>query len=108
VKASLGSAGGAFFLLVTKELRQASGAAPGNRVKVTLAPADAQESALPADLESALAREPAARTFFDALSPFYRNAYVVHVTGAKREETRSRRVEEVVTLLKAGKKQRAV
>lgn len=47
-----------------------------------------------------------AKAFFEGLATFYRNGYLRWIEGAKRPETRSARIVEVLGLLKAGKKQR--
>jgi uncharacterized protein YdeI (YjbR/CyaY-like superfamily) len=59
-----------------------------------------------ADILAALESEPEARAFFESLATFYRNAYVRWIESAKRSETRSARIAEMLGLLKAGKKQR--
>jgi uncharacterized protein YdeI (YjbR/CyaY-like superfamily) len=58
---------------------------------------------VPADLASALARNPRARTFFDALDRANRYAILWRVQQAKKAETRARRIEEFVALCDAGK-----
>jgi len=40
------------------------------------------------------------------LATFYRNGYLRWIGGVKRPETRSARIAEMLSLLKAGKKQR--
>ena len=47
---------------------------------------------------------PEAGRFFVSLAPSYRRQYIGWVTGAKREETRKRRLAEALQLLEAGKK----
>jgi len=58
------------------------------------------------DLATALAAEPQAQQFFNSLATFYRNTYVKWIEGAKRPETRAKRIAEMIDLLKAGKKQK--
>jgi uncharacterized protein YdeI (YjbR/CyaY-like superfamily) len=58
---------------------------------------------VPADLASALARDPRARAFFDALDRANRYAILWRVQNAKKPETRARRIEEFVALCAAGK-----
>ena len=58
------------------------------------------------DIGDALKAEPEARAFFESLATFYRNSYLRWIEGAKRPETRSARIAEMLGLLKAGKKQR--
>ena len=58
---------------------------------------------VPEDLAAALAEEPAARAFFEGLSPSKQKWFTTSVTGAKQEETRRRRVETAVQLLREGR-----
>jgi uncharacterized protein YdeI (YjbR/CyaY-like superfamily) len=58
---------------------------------------------VPADLASALARKPRARTFFDALDRANRYAILYRVQTAKKAETRAQRIEQFVALCEAGK-----
>ena len=58
---------------------------------------------VPADLAAALARNPRARAFFDALDRANRYAILWRVQNAKKPETRARRIEQFVALCAAGK-----
>ena len=58
---------------------------------------------VPADLATALARNPRARAFFDALDRANRYAILWRVQTAKKPETRARRIEQLVALCAAGK-----
>ena len=58
---------------------------------------------VPADLATALARDPRAHAFFDALDRANRYAILWRVQNAKRPETRVRRIEQFVALCAAGK-----
>ena len=60
-------------------------------------------AAVPADLATALARNPRARAFFDALDRANRYAILWRVQTAKKPETRARRIEQFVALCAAGK-----
>lgn len=55
------------------------------------------------DFEAALGRNKQARATFDAFSPSHRREYGDWVAEAKREETRTRRIEQAITWLAAGK-----
>ncbi len=48
--------------------------------------------------------EPEARAFFDGLSYSNRRWFVLNVEGTKNEETRKRRVERSVQMLREGRK----
>jgi hypothetical protein len=51
---------------------------------------------VPEDLQQALEGHPSAATFFGSLSYGYRKDFVEHVTGAKTEATREKRIAKVV------------
>lgn len=100
-RSSIGSMGGKFMVPVSAEQRVAAGVAAGDRLAVTLA-LDTEPRAveLPPDLAEALAGEPEARRFFDGISYSQQRALVLSVEGARRAETRQRRVERTVELLR--------
>lgn len=60
------------------------------------------EIAMPDDFAAALSAP--ARAFFDGLSPSCRREYLEWVVGAKRPETRAKRIGEAAGLLAEGKK----
>ena len=59
---------------------------------------------VPAELEQALAANPKAQAFFDALSYGYKKEFVELVTTAKQEKTRQERIAKVVDHCAEGKK----
>ncbi len=59
---------------------------------------------MPADLQAALDREPAAREFFERLDRANRYAMLYRVEDAKKPETRVRRIEQFVAMLARGEK----
>ena len=56
------------------------------------------------ELAAALAQSPAAKAAFDAFPPGCRREYIEWITGAKRPETRARRVAEAVAWMAEGKR----
>lgn len=106
IRGSLGSDGQTHFMPLGAAWRRDCGIQPGDKVTVALWPEGPQQDTLPADIAQALQAEPQAAEFFASLATFYRNAYLRWVTGAKKPETRARRLSEMIELLKAGKKQR--
>ncbi|MCS6831705.1 MAG: YdeI/OmpD-associated family protein [bacterium] len=58
------------------------------------------------DIVSAFEAEPQAKAFFEEIAPFYRKNYLRWIESAKRPQTRAKRIEEVVRLLKEGRRQR--
>jgi hypothetical protein len=106
VRGSLGSDGRQYFLPLGAVWRRDNRVEAAAEVEVELAPEGPQADMLAPDILAALASEPEARAFFEALATFYRNGYLRWIAGAKRPETRSARIAEMRALLKAGKKQR--
>ncbi len=65
---------------------------------------DGQRAAsVPDDLAAALAADPQALTFFEALDSANRYAILYRVHDAKRAETRARRIEQFVTMCREGR-----
>jgi uncharacterized protein YdeI (YjbR/CyaY-like superfamily) len=57
---------------------------------------------VPDDLAAALAQQPRARAWFDVLTAQNRYAVLYRIHGAKRPETRARRVQQLVAMLADG------
>lgn len=57
---------------------------------------------VPPDLDAALEAEPAAREMFEILTSQNRYAVLYRINGAKRAETRARRIEQFVAMLARG------
>ena len=106
VRGSLGSDGNHYFLLLGAAWRRDTGVETGAEVEVVLAPEGPQTATLAPDILAALEGDTQARAFFESLATFYRNGYVRWIESAKRPQTRSARIAEMLSLLKAGKKQR--
>jgi uncharacterized protein YdeI (YjbR/CyaY-like superfamily) len=60
---------------------------------------------MPADFAAALQGVPAARRTWDAFSPSHRREYLDWILGAKRAETRAKRIAQAVEWLAEGKSQ---
>jgi uncharacterized protein YdeI (YjbR/CyaY-like superfamily) len=54
--------------------------------------------------EKALAADGKASAFFHGLAPSYRRLFVRWVASAKKEETRQKRLAEMIATLRAGRK----
>jgi bacteriocin resistance YdeI/OmpD-like protein/uncharacterized protein DUF1905 len=103
-RSTVASMGGRFMVGVSAENRVAAGVAAGDEVEVELTlDTKPREVELPDDFAAALAAEPAAEAFFATMSYSDRRWHVLNVEGAKKPETRTRRVEKSVAMLKAGK-----
>jgi uncharacterized protein YdeI (YjbR/CyaY-like superfamily) len=59
---------------------------------------------MPADLKKALMKNKKAWEYFSSLANSYKQTYVFWVTSAKREETRKKRIGEVVRRTSAGRR----
>jgi hypothetical protein len=95
-----------FMLPLAAEHRTAIGRAAGDEIEVELTLDTAPRTVeVPPDLAAALAAEPAARTFFDGLSYSKQRWHVLSVEGAKTAETRQRRIEKSVAMLREGRAQ---
>jgi hypothetical protein len=106
VRGSLGSDGKQYFLILGAAWRRDCDVDAGTKVDVVLSPEGPQSETLSPDIVSALDAEPKAKAFFESLATFYRNTYTKWIESAKRPETRSARIGEMISLLKAGKKQK--
>ena len=62
----------------------------------------AGSSAVPPDLAAALRAQPRAQAMFDILTSQNRYAILFRIGGAKRAATRSRRIDQFVTMLARG------
>ena len=97
--------GGAFWIPLAAEHREAAGVQAGQevdvRVELDTAP---RETPLPEDLAAAL--DDGARTFFAGLAPSHRKEWVRWVEEAKKPETRAARVEKTAEALRAGRRTR--
>ena len=58
---------------------------------------------VPSYIQQALKKQPAARRHFEGLAPSHRRRYIGWIESAKREETKTRRLQEAIRLLAAGK-----
>ena len=79
---------------------------PGATVQVSLHPEGPQLDSIATDVADALRAEPKARRFFESLATFYRKGFMTWIEGAKRPETRTKRIAETVDALKAGLRER--
>lgn len=95
--------GGATYLGLRREIREAAGIEVGDAVAVELERDDApREVTVPPELAHALAGAPDLRATFEALAFTHRREYAEWVGEAKRAETRERRAAQAVERLRAG------
>jgi len=100
-RSTVAAYGDVFMLPLAAEHREAVGVAAGDEIEVELELDEApREVVIPPDLEAALSGEPDARAFFDGLSYSHKRWFVLNIEGAKSEETRRRRVDKAVEMLR--------
>jgi hypothetical protein len=78
------------------------GFGPGDEVEVELDLEGPQSTTMGADVAEAFGAEPEAARFFDSMPTFYRNNVARSIAGAKRPETRAKRIAEAVDRAKRG------
>jgi excinuclease ABC subunit A len=106
IRASLEAAGSKFFFALGPAWRRQNELEAGARVEVELYPEGPQANALALDITEALAAEPEAQVCFDSIATGYRKGLIRWIEGAKRAETRARRIEEMVQMLKRHRKRK--
>jgi hypothetical protein len=95
---------GVHILGVGKDVLASAAANPGDTVQVELAIDDAPRTVeVPADLEAALAKNPAQQQTFAALSYSHKKEYVDWIESAKKPETRLSRFEKMAEMLASRK-----
>lgn len=98
-RSTLAVMGGRHLIPFSSDKRAASGIAGGDAITVDLELDTAPRTVdVPEDLAAALSAA-GARAAFDALSPSARKAHVTSVETAKAAETRTRRIEAIVSAL---------
>ena len=103
-RTSIARMGGRFMLGVSAERRGEAGVAAGDVLDVEVE-LDTAERVIevPEDLAAALAEEPEAKAFFESLSYSKQSWHTLQVTGAKKAETREKRVAASVAMLREGR-----
>jgi hypothetical protein len=94
---------GEFLVGLSREVRQNAGAEAGDEVEVALELDEApREVEVPEALAAALAADPQASASFERMAFTHRKEYARWVAEAKRDETRQRRVEQAVEMIRTG------
>jgi Bacteriocin-protection, YdeI or OmpD-Associated/Domain of unknown function (DUF1905) len=92
---------GRYLLGLSNANRQAAGVVTGDEVEVELEfDPDPRVVAEPADLARALDGDPIARAAYDRLPDGRKREHVRAIEGAKKPETRTRRIENVLAMLR--------
>ena len=94
----------ASMLPLAAEHRVAAGVAAGDEIEVTLVlDTAAREVEVPPELAAALDADPQAKAFFDGLSNSNKKVFTLNVGGTTNPETKARRVEKAVALMREGR-----
>jgi hypothetical protein len=97
-------ADGVFMIGVSAEHRAASGLKAGDDLDVTLELDTApREVVVPPELAAALDADPVATAFFDGLSYSNKRVFTLSVEGTNNPETKARRVEKAIGLMREGR-----
>jgi bacteriocin resistance YdeI/OmpD-like protein/uncharacterized protein DUF1905 len=97
--------GGHSYVGFRKEIQDQAGIRIGDRIRVRIEPdEEPREVDVPEDLAAAFDQDRDAKQAFDALSFTHRKEYAAWVAEARKPETRQRRVEKAITMLREGTK----
>jgi hypothetical protein len=95
--------GGEFLLGLNRDVRDGAGVQTDDEVEVRVELDTApREVEVPEALATALAADPQASASFEGMAFTHRKEYARWVAEAKREETRQRRVQQAVEMIRAG------
>ena len=93
------------WLKVSEALRKKAGVTVGDVVTLEIGPAKTEpEPTVPADLKKVLAAAPEVAVVWDDLTTLARRDWVQWVEGAKKVETRQRRISNACDMLASGKR----
>lgn len=103
-RSSVASMGGVFMLGISAETREGADVSAGDEVDIDLdLDTEPREVTVPSDVTEALGRDADARRFFDGLSYSDKRRIVLQIDGAKTTETRRRRIDKAISLLREGR-----
>jgi hypothetical protein len=103
-RTSVARMGGEFLLGLNRQVREAAGVSVGDEVDVRIELDIAErEVEVPAALAAALARDPESAATFDRLAFTHRKEFARWIAEAKRDETRQRRVEQAIEMIRTGR-----
>jgi hypothetical protein len=104
-RSTIASRSGRYLVGVSAENRQLTGVAAGDEVDVDIElDTEPREVVVPPDLRKALEAHAQARQFFESLSFSQKQGFVLPIEQAKKPETRERRVEKAIEMLRQGRK----
>jgi hypothetical protein len=95
---------GRYMVGVSADVRAAAGVAGGDALDVNIELDNApREIEVPADFAAALKKDAKAKRFFDGLTYSQKRWHVSRIEGAKKAETRERRIVDSVQMLSEGR-----
>ena len=103
-RSSVAPRGGRFLVGVSAENRANARVAAGDEVEVEIElDTEPRQVTVPPDLERAIGGDAKARQFFEELSYSRKQWFVLSVEGAKTPETRQRRIDKALEMLREGR-----
>jgi bifunctional DNA-binding transcriptional regulator/antitoxin component of YhaV-PrlF toxin-antitoxin module len=106
-RSSLMNMGDGHMMVVNKELRQGAKCKAGDTVEIVLERDHEKRTVeVPPFLKKLINAEPKAKAFWDKLSFTHQKEYVREITEAKREETRHKRIEQMMSALRRGERKK--
>jgi hypothetical protein len=97
---------GSRYFIVSPSVRKTAEVDIGDRVEMRFRIDDQDRIDMPEALQSALESDPPAKALWDAMTAGRRRGFTHLVHGAKSDETRGRRVAEIIATIKFGGKLR--
>lgn len=103
-RTSVARMGGEFLVGLNREVRDAAGVQVGDEAEVIIElDQTPREVEVPEALTAALAAEPQVAASFERMAFTHRKEYARWIAEAKRPETRQRRVDQALEMIRAGK-----
>jgi hypothetical protein len=103
-RSTVATVDGQFMVGVSADVREHAGVAGGDAVDVDIElDTEPREVTIPPDFADALDHDADARRFFDGLSYSNKRRHVLSIEQAKNAETRQRRIEKAVSMLREGR-----
>jgi hypothetical protein len=103
-RTTLAAYGEVFMIPVSAEIRKNAGVSAGDELEVGIElDTEPREAVVPPDFAEALDHDADARRFFDGLSYSNKRRFVLSIEEAKTAETRQRRIDKAVSMLREGK-----
>ena len=94
-------------LIIRKDIQARIGKGPGDSVNIVVEEdTEPRVIEVPADFQTLLDAHPEQKTFFEGLSYTHKKEYVQWIEGAKRQETRERRMHKAIEMMANGQRGR--